>query len=185
MKKLLLLSFSLCCFIMASFQQPISAQQTPSADKILADARSVATKENKNVFVIFHASWCGWCHKMDTAMNDPAIKKFFSDNYVVRHLVVMESKNKKNLENPGALELMQKYSGEGSGIPFWFISDKNGQFLMDSRQQNADGKPGDNVGCPASDKEVEYFIKVLKQTSKIDEPGLAAIKTRFRKTETK
>jgi len=184
MKKLLLFSFTLlCCFIMTAAQQPISQQQKPSAQKVLEDARLIATKENKNVFVIFHASWCGWCHKMDTAMNDPAIKKFFFDNYVVRHLVVMESKNKKNLENPGALEIMQKYSGENSGIPFWFITDKKGKFLMDSRQQTADGKPGDNVGCPASEKEVEHFIKVLKQTSKINEPGLAAIKTRFRKNE--
>jgi len=29
--------------------------------KALAD---VATTQ-KNVFIIFHASWCGWCHKMD------------------------------------------------------------------------------------------------------------------------
>ena len=155
-----------------------------SAEKIINDARAVAVKENKNIFVIFHASWCGWCHKMDTAMNDPAVKKHFDDNYVIRHLVVLESKNKKSLENPGALELMKQSSAETSGIPFWLIYNKNGEKIFDSRARTADGTAGDNVGCPASEKEVDHFIYVLKASSSIDEMGLEAIRKRFRKIET-
>src|SRR6188472_3318713 len=83
----------------------VFAQQVPSADQILKEARAQAAKENKNVMVIFHASWCGWCHKMDTSLNDASVKKFFDDNFVIRHLVVFESKGKENLENPGALEM--------------------------------------------------------------------------------
>ncbi len=43
---------------------------------------------------------------MDAAMNEPEMKKFFDDNFVVRHLVVMEAETKKNLENPGAADMM-------------------------------------------------------------------------------
>ena len=163
----------------------ISFCQTPeAADKIIADARTIAAKENKNIFLIFHASWCGRCHKMDMAMNDPAIKNYFDDNYVVRHLVVLESKNNKNLENPGALNLLKKYSDETSGIPFWLVFDQRGQKVFDSREKLPDGKTGENVGCPASEKEVEHFINVLRASSKINEEGLMAIRKRFRKIET-
>jgi hypothetical protein len=84
---------------------------------------------------MFHASWCGWCHKMDTSLNDASVKKFFDDNFVIRHLVVFESKGKENLENPGALEMLTKYDGKDQGIPFWLIFDKDENFLADSRMK--------------------------------------------------
>ncbi len=40
----------------------------------LKESMQQAAAENKNVFIIFHASWCGWCHKMDTSMNDQSVK---------------------------------------------------------------------------------------------------------------
>ncbi|MBK7374589.1 MAG: hypothetical protein IPJ02_03205 [Chitinophagaceae bacterium] len=51
--------------------------------------------------LIFHASWCGWCHKMDTSLNDISVKRFFDDNFVITHITVLESKGKERLENPG------------------------------------------------------------------------------------
>jgi thioredoxin-related protein len=85
------------------------AQKEPlPADSVLSRALSKAKAEQKNVFIIFHASWCGWCKKMDAAMSDPACKPFFDANYVVEHLTILESKDKKNLENPGAEALFKK-----------------------------------------------------------------------------
>ncbi len=72
------------------------AQQTPSADIVLKEARAKAAKENKKLMVIFHASWRIWCHKMDTSLNDPFVKAFFDKNYVITHLTIDESKDKKN-----------------------------------------------------------------------------------------
>jgi len=94
------------------------SQAPESADVILKKAFTQAAKENKKVFVLFHASWCGWCHKMDTAMNDASVKKFFTDNYVIEHLTVYESKGKERLENPRALALLTKYNGNDEGIPY-------------------------------------------------------------------
>ena len=112
----------------------LAAQTSPSsADHILKEACQQAAKEKKNVLIIFHASWCGWCHKMDSSLNDKSCKKFFDDNYVIRHLVVDESKDKKDLENPGAYELRTKYHGDDEGIPFWLIFDKEGNLLADSQ----------------------------------------------------
>ena len=134
---------------------------------------------------MFHASWCGWCHKMDTSLNDRSVKRFFDDNFVIRHLVVFESKGKENLENPGALEMLTKYNGKEEGIPFWLIFDKDENFLSDSRMKSiVNGvEKLSNTGCPASKEEVDYFIAVLRKVTPLNEDELEKIRTRFRKNE--
>jgi len=164
----------------------IAQHGTSSASEIMQEAMQTAAKENKNIFIIFHASWCGWCHKMDTAINDKSCKDFFYKNYVIRYLVVDESRDKKNLENPGAAELRAKYHGDGEGIPFWLIFDKDGKLLADSHVRttsSASDTQGENVGCPATEKEVAYFMEVLKKTSAISKAEQAAVQNRFRQNE--
>jgi thiol-disulfide isomerase/thioredoxin len=168
------------------FSMAVKAQHLPpTAGEILKEAYKLADKEHKKVFVMFHASWCGWCHRMDKSMEDETCKNFFEDNYVIRHLVVDESDDKKNLENPGADELRKKYYGDGQGIPFWLVFDKDGKMLADSKwRQEGDGpEKGENIGCPAAENEVEYFISVLKKTSKINSAQLEIIRKRFRQNE--
>jgi thiol-disulfide isomerase/thioredoxin len=157
----------------------------PSADEVLKGAYLEATKEHKNIFIMFHASWCGWCHKMDKSMNDETCKQFFENNFVIRHLVVDESTDKKNLENPGADEMRKKYYGEGQGIPFWLLFDKNGVLLADSKMRTEGQGPdsGQNIGCPAAVNEVEYFISILKKNTNLNSDQLETIRKRFRQNE--
>jgi hypothetical protein len=172
-------SFLLAIAMMLFFSTSRAQQGPLSAEEILHDAMQQAAK-------IFHAFWCGWCHKMDSSMDDKSCKKFFDDNYVTRHLVLDETKDKKNLENPGAAELLTKYQGDQEGIPFWLVFDKNGNLLADSqiRPEGASlGTKGENIGCPASEKEVDQFIEILKKTSRITPPDEDAIRKRFRKNE--
>jgi thioredoxin-related protein len=162
------------------------AQKAPlSSEEIMKEAFTSAKKQNKKVLVMFHASWCGWCHKMDTSLNDASVKKFFDDNFVIRHLVVFESKGKENLENPGALEMLTKYDGKDQGIPFWLIFDKDENFLADSRMKaKVNGvEKLINTGCPASEEEVDYFIGVLKRTTALNDDQLQIIGARFRRNE--
>ena len=164
----------------------------PSAEDIMKEAYTIAKKdlsnesENKKVFVIFHASWCVWCRKMDTSINDAACKKMFDDNFVIRHLTVFESKGKENLENPGALDMLKKYKGEEMGIPFWLIFDADGKLLADAKIRPAGAgmeAEGKNCGCPASKEEVDYFIEVLKKTTSLKEKELKVISERFSKNK--
>lgn len=180
MKPYFLIVLFVCVSLFATAQAPLSA------DAVMSEAYAVAKKENKKVFVMFHASWCGWCHKMDGAMNEPEMKIFFDDNFVIRHLVVMESDGKKDLENPGAMDMMKKYYGDKSGIPYWLVFDADGNLLADSKlRAEGDGpEKGSNVGCPATEKEVAYFIEVLKKTTNLKEADLTLIAQRFRKNET-
>jgi len=174
-------------FALPAMTKFCTAQTGPlPASEIMREAMQTAVKENKNIFIIFHASWCGWCHKMDSSIADRNCRDYFSKNYVIRHLVVDESRDKKGLENPGADELRAKYHGGDEGIPFWLIFDKEGNLLADSQirpnNASADTK-GENVGCPAAENEVDYFIEVLKKTSRISEAEQAAIRKRFRQNE--
>jgi thiol-disulfide isomerase/thioredoxin len=180
MKQLLFFSLSLLSLLPAKAQPA-----APSAAEIMKEAYQEAARENKNVFIMFHASWCGWCHKMDDSMNDTRCKKFFDDNYVIRHLVVDESMDKRYLENPGAKELRAKYYGDGQGIPFWLVFDQHGNLLSDSklRKEGEGPQQGDNTGCPAAEKEVDFFIGVLKKTSSLRKDELNIIRKRFREND--
>lgn len=175
--------FIIAFILLTSFTTNLYAQtKIKSADEVLKEDSAEAIKTNKNIFIIFHASWCVWCHRMDTAMNDQTIKSFFDNNYIIQHLTVDESKDKIDLENPGAAALRTKYDGDNQGIPYWLILDKNGKLLADSRLHDESGKvTGNSVGCPTEPGEVAYFIDVLKKTSQLSDPQLQLIKTRFLK----
>jgi len=173
--------------VILAFEGSAQTAAAIPADQVINDALAIATKEKKKVFVMFHASWCGWCHKMDASMNDETCKKLFEENFVIRHLVVDEAKDKKHLENPGASELRDKYYGKDQGIPFWLVFDNNGKLLFDSKsRKEGDGmEQGENVGCPATEKEVSYFINVLKNSTKMKEAELDLIRKRFRQNESR
>jgi len=177
LKYLALLAFLLCSFTFV-------AAQPSNTETVLNDAFRKATAEHKNVIVMFHASWCGWCHKMDSSMNDVSCKKMFDANYVTTHLTVDESADKKNLETPGADAFRKKYHGENEGLPFWLILDKKGNLLADSRMLapgETVAKEHSSVGCPASKEEVAYLLSVLKKTSQLNETELKVIGERFSK----
>ena len=171
--------------LLLSFSLSLSAQQIARpADDILNDAYKEATAQHKNVLVIFHASWCGWCHKMDNSINDVSCKNLFDKNYVIVHFTVEESDNNKALENPGAVDLLVKCKAENAGLPYWLIINKSGDFLADSRVKTAatpSGSFGDNMGCPSTESQVAAFIKILKQTSTLSDSELEIIATRFKK----
>ncbi len=157
----------------------IQAQKlTPSADDILKPVYVKAAKENKKVLLIFHASWCGWCKKMDASLADSSVKNEINKSYEIAQLTVYESKDKTARENPGALQLLTKFGGADKGLPYWFVLDAGGNKLADSEY-----KPGNNTGCPASEEEVNYFIGVLQKTAKLSSEELEKIRKRFRKNE--
>jgi thiol-disulfide isomerase/thioredoxin len=172
-------------FILIIFLIPaavVSQQKTATATQILTAAYRQAEDQHKNIIVIFRASWCGWCKKMDASINDPTCKELFDRYYVITHLTVKESDDKKAHENEGAEALMQKYNGYDAGLPFWLVLDKNRILLEDCFIKTSDGT-GNNIGCPASEKEVETFSNRLKATSKLTAKELSQIEQVFRKND--
>ena len=156
--------------LMILFAGIVNAQ---TATEILAKAQNQAKIENKNIFLIFHASWCGWCKKMEKNMDDPIVKSYFDSNYVKTFITVQERAEKKNLETPGGAEINEKLGGKDQGLPFWVILDANGKVLEDSRVN------GENIGGPASEAEVGNLIAKLETTSKNDKVDPEKIKEVF------
>lgn len=144
-----------------------------TATEILTKAENQAKIENKNVFLIFHASWCGWCKKMEKNMDDPAVKTYFDSNYVKAFITVQERGEKKNLETPGGDVLNEKLGGKDQGLPFWVILDAKGKVLEDSRVN------GENLGGPSSADEVASLITKLEKTSKNEKVNSEKIKEVF------
>jgi thiol-disulfide isomerase/thioredoxin len=177
-KQLSVITAILLAFSLQSF-----AQDTPAAsDVVMKQAYAQAKKEHKKVLLMFHASWCGWCKKMDASIEDPSCKQLFNDNYVIAHLDVLERPNKLNLENPGSLDQLKAFKGEKSGLPFWVILDDKGKLLADSQVRPAGASldtPGESMGCPAEEGEVAHFLALLKSTSKLNDEQLAIIGKRF------
>ncbi|SNR44583.1 Thioredoxin-like [Lutibacter agarilyticus] len=171
-------------FILVCIQN-IHAQEKPkSVALILKEAKQQATIENKNVFVMFTASWCGWCKKMKATMETPSVEKLFNTNYVIKYITVLEHKTKKQLENPGSKELLNKYGGKNNGIPFYLIFDSDGNLLADSKMvsnKNVLKGEGTNIGCPSTNEEIDAFAYKLKETSNLTDKELIAIAAEFKK----
>ena len=181
MKKLLLVLL-LFPFLFSNCNNIPEEEEPYSADYIIAIAKKEAKKEKKNVIIMWHASWCGYCHLMDSLMQREEVKDYFEGNYVIEHMVVNERKDLKHLENPGADSVLALYNGDKAGIPFWVILDKRGELLADSfmREEGVGmDEPGKNSGCPLQENEVVHLQKVLQETSDIDQEGLNKVKDVF------
>jgi thioredoxin-related protein len=130
--------------------------------KLLSKAEATAKASGKNVLVIFHASWCGWCKKLDAFMQDPQYKQIFDDNFVVVKLTVLETDDQKVNENPGGIEEMDALGGRDAGLPLFAILNPQGKMVMNSMfKSEGQDKPA-NTGFPAASEEVDHFAAMMK-----------------------
>jgi thioredoxin-related protein len=134
-----------------------------TAKEIMDSAYNEAQISNKNIFIVFHASWCGWCKRLERVLETPEVKVILEKNYIITRLDVLEREEKiTELENSGGKEIMSKYGGEKSGLPFYAVIDHDGKQLANSNCM----PDSSNIGFPGSAEELEAFISILKKTSK-------------------
>ncbi|HKI77679.1 MAG TPA: thioredoxin family protein [Ignavibacteriaceae bacterium] len=150
--------------IIFSFGMLYAQESTPQpADKILNSALKKAKSNDKKVFLIFHASWCGWCKKLERAVKSPELKDIFNDYFVITYIDVLENKEKiKTLEDPGARDMMNKYGSTEDGLPFYLFIDQNSNVIADSKVLEGN----ENLGYPVSDEEINAFMKIIKKSAK-------------------
>ncbi len=148
--------------LLALAVSPVSASGPAPAKEILAAALTRAASDGRNVFVIFHASWCRWCKKLDGVLDAPEVKRSFECSYVTVHIDVLERGGKvDSLENPGGRALMSEFGGEKSGLPFYVVLDGTGKTLITSNLM-----PGNsNIGYPGAPEEIDAFASILKASA--------------------
>lgn len=151
-----------------------AAFATEPAASVMAKAQATAKQTHRNVLVVFHASWCGWCKKFDEFLADKAMGKLMNDNFVIVHLDVLEQPEKQSLENEGAEKLLADWGGAQGGIPFMVVVDPSGKKLIDS---NRTKEPNSNIGYPARPEEIAHFMKIVETGSRMTAKGRAAIES--------
>lgn len=81
---------------------------------------AIARKLNKNIFLFFHANWCGWCNKLENeSLKNPEVKELMK-NYVIVYVDTDQEK-----------EIAKKYGI--NELPKYFILAPNGQIIKTGR----------------------------------------------------
>ena len=83
------------------------------------------------------------------------------------HLVVNESADKKNLENPGSLAYMEELKGKTAGLPYYAFLNAEGKVLGNALQMPSakDPEVKTNIGHPFEPKEVDIFMALLRKAA--------------------
>lgn len=145
----------------STLHKPIA--MPPPTQPLLGAAEQAAKADSKNVLVIFHASWCGWCKQLDKFMSDPQFQSVFANNFEVVRLTVLEDKDHKLQENAGGLDEMEQLGGKDAGLPMFAILDPDGKMIINSIRPAVGDDKGGNTGFPAQPKEIDHFLTMMQK----------------------
>jgi len=112
-------------------QQPTSTSKVIYAPGLdahteIKQAVALASKQHKNVLIVFGANWCYDCHVLDLAFHRPDVETVLQKSYEVVHVDVGEG-NKNQ-------DLMEQYQVPiKKGIPAIAVLDSDGKLLYSQK----------------------------------------------------
>lgn len=127
------------------------------AEQMLAQAQQKAKTENKRVFFITSASWCGPCR---------LLSRFLAKHKeeLERHYVFVKIDISRDHHADAVCKRLQQ--GKHEGVPWYAILDADGKALITSDAPTDDPRSGSsNIGFPSSPEGIEHFLAMLKQTA--------------------
>jgi glutaredoxin len=141
----------------------VHAQTPAPAGELVSNAVKEAAASDKKAFVSFTASWCQWCKRLKTALEDPDAKNAMERHFTTLWLTVFERGDSKAMENAGSDALLSEWAGGGKpGIPFMTILGSDEKPVATSIRAIKPGEAPGNIGFPGDDAERDAFLAFLK-----------------------
>ena len=149
----------------------LAATVPPQPSGVLVKAAEARAEHGgRNVLVAFHASWCGWCNRLERYLDNPDVRSRIDASYEVVWLDALERPPMASRENPGANALMATWGGR-EALPFVVVLSPGGDKLGDSG----------TIGYPATPAEIDAFIGLLRATApRLGPADLDLLRTRLR-----
>ena len=134
------------------------------ADEVMAQAKTSASAEHKNIMLVFSASWCGPCRMFEALLKDSKTGPIIDRYFVIASLDVGEKpSDKRHANSPGAEALESSLGGATASYPFIVFLDPTGKPIVNSFRPVKGSATGDNIGYPALPEEIDWFMKMLQQ----------------------
>ena len=156
---------------------PVLAPAQETADDLFAHAKAEAKTENKNLLLVFSASWCGPCKLYERFLDDPQMKPITEKTFVIQRFDVGERpRDPKHADTPGAATLRSALGSTNEpGFPFIVMADAKGNPIVNSYRN---GNPNGNIGYPALPVEIDWYLEMLKRAApSLSQGDLAATRS--------
>lgn len=133
------------------------APPTRDAEQMLADALKQAKADNKRVFLIASASWCGPCRRLARFLTP--FKAELERHYIFVKLDISRDKLGE--------DVFERCKGKREGgIPWYVILDADGTERVTSNlPATASRRAGTNMGFPTLPPEIDHFLTMLRDTA--------------------
>ncbi len=140
---------------------------TLTADHLVREAEVKAASQNKNVLLMFSASWCGPCHLLQSYLADPLIRPIFDRNFVQVVLIHGERpSDTRHQDTAGAGELLNSLHDTDTSIPLMVILSSSGRLIVDSvRPVYGPRNIQANIGFPEGPTGTEWFLEMLRRAA--------------------
>ncbi len=145
-----------------------AAGDTASQDArtILEQAKARAAAEHKEILLVFSASWCGPCHRLQRFMEEGAVRPILEKAFVTARLDAGEMPgDNRHANTPGAEKLQSAMGGGDAGFPFVVMLNAEGKPITTALRPVEGSDSDRNIGYPTKPEEIEWFMQMLHQAA--------------------